>query len=163
MFWRFHKASKVSARILFVFLSFLFYLISSLFLVAFFKNFYIVRKISKGYFPENFGKFCLKFKFMCRWFSFIIIRFSFWILRRSDAHICTAWLSNVYYLIKEKRMYLKNSNYKNANFCKPPANFSPSECPKTIANLSFHDRVQFVSFAFRNFNFLGRFRNTVLF
>ena len=94
--------------------------------------------------------------------GFPVFRLSLCILRRSNADIFTVW-STWYYLAVEKNIFKKFQLVRDiCQFSCAPSRFFSLRAQKGMAGLCFHNNTRFASFAYRNFIFLRRFRNTVL-
>ena len=157
---RFHKACKVNKMLRFLKIFFSFYFISSVFLVVFFWKFYSGRRGRKATFLKVSRKWAQN---RDSGVGFSVYRVSLWILRRSDADIYTVW-STWYYLTVGKRIFKNFQLIRDVcQFLCVGSGFFSLRIPKCISGLCFHYSAWFASFAFRNFIFLGRFRNTVLF
>ena len=142
---------------------FIIIIISLVFLVAFFWNFYPGRRAAKGDFSENFEKIRPKSGLWHRFSRFSFFRLSLCTLRRSDADSYTVW-STWYYLTVKKRIFKIFLLVREiCQFLCAGSRFFFLRAPKDIAGLCFHYGARLASFAFRKIIFLGRLRNTVLF
>ena len=137
-----------------------FYFISSVLLVVFFWNFYSGRRVTKGYFPDSFQKFFPKSRLWSRFSRLLTLAL----------YIAAIWRWYLYrmiyviYLAVKKRIFLKFQLVRDiCQFLRVDSRFFSLRASKGIAGLCFHYSARFASFAIKNFIFLGRFRNTVLF